>query len=1177
MKNPLFNNARGSASTLQFKPPFSFKDMTVSVFPLRANLSRLQAFCDQYLNQNSEEIRFQVYLPYVFLQILDYGKMSIEAANMGWVSQSEVAFCVPLRWMIKKDGNWQFYDWAVNCPFIYVDNELSMSTGREVYGWPKVLARMDPSINEWFRDPHAAQRVFDIQIADVVSSPKSAENKYSPFLSVHRQTAPNFLDTPPNLRGLFDPITSLPNMGLNMAKMALDSLQTFSGIALDSIGEGKAGPMLFNPQVFDRLLSSATFANWSNPATWDVNTKDLLWAMYPRMYMNTVNLKQFKDASAPQVACYQAITNSKMQFNSINGMGPLGQQNLAFGKIDGGYSINIHLSSDQLVVDALGLEVSSATSSIDDSTAVLEPVFPFWLKVDMNYTRGKTVTWRSKSSGWQPGNDIGDRDDNYRLRGSTPDDSPPLINPDQSDYNTSRAGAVQERGGPITLPNTTVRVLPLIADETVLDGFVQSYLNVEGEARFEAWGSQVYLIAYNYTDEGAIRHAGDLTANREVNFAVPVKQYHWFDDDEYDLTTEEGRAQRDREKLLSTALVCPFSYVDDAGVAITSSEVHGIPTMRSEVGSPPHTWMNASGPEAGQHLLVTSALVLPEIGVGAGAAHEQLLNVNTDDILPYTDEAGWRRLINRWGPVLVSNLRRKYKERGWRDEQFSEHDAFRHVRALALEVLSGKLSINNVTLKQFRDAWEPDQACYQAVVQGSKSIIALHEVHEINDPINVYITEYPTQPISRILGLIPKHRYAKDNIEVFEAIRPFWLRADIHEELGQTLYERVADTQWCVIDRPQQTVGWTTADRESLNRYISDPATYITWLRKERNRWVRKTLGAKRTKAQSSDKFVDDLLKQQEAGTIKDVQISSPESPRRIMAHYGTLNHIDRVHVPDLNTFLSSQRDDENETRFTQVKSGDLRHYIGQVSPSTIIESMLSRQWGRPHAHRKDYPAADYVAHVDSMGPVFDKQLFPVHERRGTYWPQSGDDRLESESARKGLCWQLWNDVWTLIQEAHDDRLKQIEQGKNADSATGKAPNRAADALPDPLVIPDEHYHKVVEMDDLGGYRAKAVSVLPEWFHAGTKEKPCEWTREKWLEVANTLRELVDWSHYRVPWNPTIRSLDRWRHVANNMHHQLGMLPVPDAAGKPGRRGEESVAPNVADVLADRIRQFGGG
>jgi len=73
MKNPLFNNARGSASTLQFKPPFSFKDMTVSVFPLRANLSRLQAFCDQYLNQNSEEIRFQVYLPYVFLQILDYG------------------------------------------------------------------------------------------------------------------------------------------------------------------------------------------------------------------------------------------------------------------------------------------------------------------------------------------------------------------------------------------------------------------------------------------------------------------------------------------------------------------------------------------------------------------------------------------------------------------------------------------------------------------------------------------------------------------------------------------------------------------------------------------------------------------------------------------------------------------------------------------------------------------------------------------------------------------------------------------------------------------------------------------------------------------------------------------------------------------------------------------------
>lgn len=1134
MKNPLFNNARGAASTLQFKPPFAFKDMTVSVFPLRANMARLQAFCDKYLNQNTDEIRFQAYLPYVFLQILDYGKMSIEAANMGWVSQSEVAFCVPLRWMIKKDGKWHFHDWAVNCPFIYVDNELSMSTGREVYGWPKVLARMDPSINEWFRDPHAAQRVFDIEIADTVRSNDSANNKYSPFLSVHRKTAPNFLDTPPDLRGLLDPITRLPNMGLNMTKIAFESWQTFTSIAMDSMSDSNGGSMLFDPKIFDRLLSSRNIENWRNPASWDSGTKDLLWSLYPRMYMNTVNLKQFKDASDPQVACYQALTNSKMEFNSLNGMGPLGQQNLAFGQIDGGYSVHIHLSSDQPVVEALGLEVTPAPDGLHDSMAILEPVFPFWLKVDMNYTRGKTITWRSKSSAWQPGDDFGNKEDNYKLKGSDASGSPPLINPDQSHYNTSRAGAIQERGGPITLPDTTVRVLPLIADEGVLNGFVQEYLNVEGEARFEAWGSHVYLIAYNFTDKEQIGHAADLTASREVNFAVPVKQYHWFEDDEYDLSTEEGRSQRDKDKLTSTALVCPFSYVDDTRVAITSSEVHGVPTLRSEVGSPPHTWMNTSGPDAGQQLLATSALVLPQLGVGAGATHERLLNVNTDAILPHTDEAGWRRLINKWGPVLVSDLRRKYSERGWRDEQQSEKDSFRHMRALGLEILTGKLSINSVTLKQFRDAWEPDQACYQAIIQGRKTIRTLHEIQEIREQINVCIADYPTQPIAKILGLIPKHTNLKDNIDVFESIRPFWLRADIDEDLGQTLYERVADSKWTTVDRPQQIVGWIDASDEQLYKAIADPKSQITYVQRNGDQWVRKTLGPKRSKTQLSNKFIDELLKLKQSGNIREIRLSSPDTARTIMAHAGTLNHIDRVPVPDLSAFLDSIKNDDKENRFTSVKSEDLRSFIGQVSPSTLLESMLSRQWGRPEPHREDHPAADYVTHIDSMGPLFDKELFLSHERRGQYWPQSDDDRLESESSRKGLCWQLWNDVWTLIQD-----IKQVTDS-------------------------DKTYVETAE------------SLLPKWFHSKTKEKPCEWNKAKWNEISAGLDALIAWSHYRVPWNPTIRTLSRWHGVARDMQEQLNVEPVPDAAGKPPRNGKDAEAPNVADVLELRIRKIAG-
>ena len=82
---------------------------------------------------------------------------------MGWISQREVAFGVPLQWMQPTDSGLKFHDWAFTTPFIFVDNELSLSTGREVYGWPKLLARLDPSVDQWITDPHGPRRVFEIR------------------------------------------------------------------------------------------------------------------------------------------------------------------------------------------------------------------------------------------------------------------------------------------------------------------------------------------------------------------------------------------------------------------------------------------------------------------------------------------------------------------------------------------------------------------------------------------------------------------------------------------------------------------------------------------------------------------------------------------------------------------------------------------------------------------------------------------------------------------------------------------------------------------------------------------------------------------------------------------------------------------------------------------------------
>jgi hypothetical protein len=205
-KGPLFNNARGEASSLQMAPPFAFSDVTMTVFPLQANLARLREFIKNYLNQADEIVQFQPFMPFVYLIILDYGRMSTQAARTGWISQREVAFSVPLQWNIPdpSTGTPVFHDWAFASPFIFVDNELSLSTGREVYGWPKLLATLDPEAQHWINDPHGARRLFEIRSKAAADHP--GDEKKLPFLTVTHTPVAGLSDMPPRLNTITEAI-----------------------------------------------------------------------------------------------------------------------------------------------------------------------------------------------------------------------------------------------------------------------------------------------------------------------------------------------------------------------------------------------------------------------------------------------------------------------------------------------------------------------------------------------------------------------------------------------------------------------------------------------------------------------------------------------------------------------------------------------------------------------------------------------------------------------------------------------------------------------------------------------------------------------------------------------------------------------------------------------------------
>ncbi len=141
---PEFNLALGEFLALPAHLEQKYSDVVTQIFPLKASMNRLQEFCDSYLNLDEDlPLYFKPAAPWVLMQVVDYGEMATTSRNLGWFSQHELAFGVPLRCYKKEKNEWVFVDWAMVFPFIFVDNPLSMSGGRKIYGWSKSGIKFD--------------------------------------------------------------------------------------------------------------------------------------------------------------------------------------------------------------------------------------------------------------------------------------------------------------------------------------------------------------------------------------------------------------------------------------------------------------------------------------------------------------------------------------------------------------------------------------------------------------------------------------------------------------------------------------------------------------------------------------------------------------------------------------------------------------------------------------------------------------------------------------------------------------------------------------------------------------------------------------------------------------------------------------------------------------------------
>src|SRR5260221_9019283 len=148
---PAFNSALSIFPAFPSDLNVKYTDVVAPIYPLPASISQLTRFCDAYLNhfeQPASEhevvpLQFRPAAPFVLMEVVNYGEMASNIANAGWFSQHELAFGLPLEMYEFREGRWSFVNWAMCYPFIYVDSALSMSGGRQVYGWTKEFFYVD--------------------------------------------------------------------------------------------------------------------------------------------------------------------------------------------------------------------------------------------------------------------------------------------------------------------------------------------------------------------------------------------------------------------------------------------------------------------------------------------------------------------------------------------------------------------------------------------------------------------------------------------------------------------------------------------------------------------------------------------------------------------------------------------------------------------------------------------------------------------------------------------------------------------------------------------------------------------------------------------------------------------------------------------------------------------------
>ena len=587
---PEFNQALGEFLALPPHLEQKYSDVVTQIFPVKASMNRLQEFCDSYLNLGEDlPLYFKPAVPWVLMQVVDYGQIATTSKNLGWFSQHELAFGVPLRCYKKEKNEWVFVNWAMVFPFIFVDNPLSLSGGRKIYGWSKSGIKIDvsPSIFE----PGNARRIASISL--VTSGTNYGEpSGTEEFLQIYQRRP--FVSASFAVADLFN---ALPQAIASSIKAAYSIFETtglfpagYSDRDLKSLQE-----ML--TQFYGMVNSSAPGSFRAPPdiapgqETPDSNSGVGRF--------NIITMKQIREVHSSSAACFQAIVGSTMQIERTLDGGYLFDP--LSGDTSGGIYINLLNSAVQPIVRTLGLETSEHSSVGGMPASTLRPMMPFWLKMDLGYGLANSQCWRTNTTKWTTGDQL------------------TQLTRREIEYLNVGSGASEELNGPYLFPQISLRVMPLKAERAKLQDLLDRYLNNDF-FKFETVGqikdkdgahAVICLIGTHFETMTAADDPGTEYSDCELAFAAPVL---W--------------SEKRNPRIKNPALIPLYIFAGTDWNAVTSSEVYGQLSLKSKLINPDSPWLiDPTVPREPKPLLTVETELFPELGKSQEAKNLPVLEI----------------------------------------------------------------------------------------------------------------------------------------------------------------------------------------------------------------------------------------------------------------------------------------------------------------------------------------------------------------------------------------------------------------------------------------------------------------------------------------------------------------------------------------------------------------------